>query len=586
MNAGPMDLVLPAGRRPPGEGGSDGAASEGPPAGSGRSLRTPETFPHNGPLCYQMPMRNRDPSPLGQRGLPPTGGISSGEKMRLAVLFIFALLVTTLALTIDRGGSSVYDDEELPPVSQDEPIDDIPVAVSAWEPPIELANQRIDESTPEGRAVIAYDAISAMAVAVRNRSHVNFKYDASEEGSYRRISASELAVPAAAPGLRGRPVELVGMTRDVKPINALERYRLDEDVFVAGHTLWTGLLDCDGQLVRFLHIGDGRQSIAMPAPGTRLKVFGVFHRVIDEVIDGEVLTMPFVLGTKLTPAIPRIEPQPITADLKTLIEFSEQEMIERSAQGLQLGSPHRDPTFYRILGHVRGEAEDYAARLEELPVLSGLEPVQEPDRFRLRPVRVEGAVAYMRRESFEYEDMHPDDAPYNGYWHAIVSRWETDKHTPISVVIPDDLVTGELREWAELTPRERREKDSPVLEGHGLFYRLHGFQGRGDRARKLDGRAVKYPMVILAAAPSISIQPRDDRRSDTSFMLGFGGVGLLIAGSLSMLLWRDRKRSAKHEAHMREERLKRRRKSSAGGMPPLGAKPGAQMPPQGNKDEG
>ena len=184
-------------------------------------------------------------------------------------------------------------------------------------------------------------------------------------------------------------------------------------------------------------------------------------------------------------------------------------------------------------------------------VLEGKAPLQHPEDYRLRPVRVEGALAYLQRESFEYLDMRPEDAPVLAYWHAIIGRWAAEDHTPISVMIPDGQVPQELIDWSRLPKNDRRRYEIPKVELAGLFLRTHAFEAKG-------GERVRHPMVVALERPKFEFA---DTRGpdDTNFMLGFIAVGVVVAGGLTIMLVRDRKRSRRTAEHLRERRQKRTR---------------------------
>ncbi len=502
---------------------------------------------------------------------PRTPGTTPAEMRRLVVLFLCGGAMALVVLGVfDDPTASDSGADQLPPLREETLEFQADREISPWRPDRERLNGLISDSGPRGRlAPDTGEAINLLAIPLSQRSHLDFKSDPAfaEVGGYELVPPKELADPARSDELRGRPVEVVG-TLVSQEFADPRRYELDREIF-GDRPLVSGVLRTDdGVEVNFIEIR--RDASIEPLIVTlRYKVMGVFYRLV-EVGDTGVIR-PFVLAKKMVRPLPRVlsaehAPDVLPDDLAGRLRAIEDETLDRA--------PHLDAEFMELVGYLLKKGPAAIPEDAEVVTLSGRDPLNHPDEFRLRPVRMEGLLVYAWKETLEYEDMRPEDAPLLGYWHVIVSDPDPEVNVPISVIIPSDSVPEELAEWEAVY---RALKSRPWLDVTGIYYRLHAYEARGGKQRD---REVHLPVIIAVGMPEITVSTPAEATDVTAFLLVFSLVGVGLVGGLVWMLSRDRRHSRHLDARMRESRVRRRRTQGMDlnipkGSTPTGDEPGA-----------
>lgn len=484
-------------------------------------------------------------------------GLSRREQFRLLVWFALGLVVAGLILK--RLGPS-DGSEDIPtvltPVESSRPEGppvDLTIGVPPWRPPLQRLNEIISEKTPIDRLKTFPEAFNILGDLVRKRPHTNFLHDPERKavGGYERLlSVETISDPARGPDNRGRPVEIVGLARTSSPTDARAQ-GLDPEVFPA--PLLSGILDVMGLPVRYLLVGSSDQDAATPISlltgGERIKLMGVFFRVADEVLEGTnaSTTLPVIIAKRVVPAL--------DLDVRDSLPERTADELQEAENHHILRAPHQERTFYDVMGYLLGKGKNLMPEGELQVLPKGMGPLTRPDDFRLKPVRVRGYLVYLNKESFEFEDMRAEDGPTLGYWHAIVADANPAQNCPISLAIPEPMVSPELKAFFELPAHKRGEGGSQIIEVDGLYYRVMAYQSQGPRKSK--GPDVRMPLVIAATNVSL-VAPAAQLNQRPFWIKIFLGLGVLIAILVAMLL-RDRKRSARLETELRAGRLERRR---------------------------
>ena len=472
--------------------------------------------------------------------------LSGGERVRLLLLFALAIAVTLVLLQMM---SQQEEDPEPPsPPKTEVPVIDITENVPPWDPPKSELNRLIQDGGQRGRLTSTPDALKLLAPRVRDRSHARFRADPSraDVGGFRLVTGAELVDPANRLDLRGEPVEVHGRLDD-QGLQAVDPavHGLTE---VGFPVLFGGnFLAEDGTPVRFLVMQpeeDGTHSIPMVA--RPLKLLGVFYRLVEEDLDsGGLKVFPFVLATRIRERIP--------LEVDDVLSPGIEENI-RAIEEFQLGNtPHREDEFYDVLGYVLSKGETLTAEGEEVLELEGRDPLDRPNKYRLKPVKFSGVLVYVGRESFEYEDMRPEDAPVLGYWHLILSKDDPEVNAPIGVIVPKENIPDSLKDFIGV--EDRGQKGRPLVTVEGIYYRVHSYLSRGGRQR---AQEVHLPLMI-ASSISVKDVPKGKPVRMKGFFMGFLGLGLLMGGALTWMVWRDRKRAVEMDKKIREQRLSRRK---------------------------
>jgi hypothetical protein len=482
---------------------------------------------------------------------------SSREMFRLGILFVSSAMLLTVVLAMygrDDGSNRESPkvllagdgDEVRPPI-------ELGTTVTPWAPPIDELNRLIQDHTPVGRAELVIPAaMKILGPMVRDRSHVQFKWDPKmkDVGGYERVAPEDLADPAKAASFRGRPVEVLGILEE-RMTRAPDFYELDAEKFPLA--LIEGVVRTDsGVRVRFLEVQETKKNqFALPLVGRPYKVMGVFYRLVDVDFDQpEVETRPFILATRVVDAIPLRLRETLPDDLAERIRETESVDLTRA--------PHQDQTFYDLVGYVLKKGKD-ALPLhegEEPELLRGREPRDDPERFRLRAVRVQGIVVHAQKESFEYEDMRPEDAPLRSYFHLIVADPLVDQNVPVSLLVASETLPPELDAYRRADREERRRLPKLLLDAEGIYYRRHAYESVGDRRGP---EIVHLPMVIAVGDIKVWNPSQGESTQAKGFLLAFIIVGVGIVGGLVFMMSRDRRRGHDLDVHLRDTRLKRRK---------------------------
>jgi hypothetical protein len=482
---------------------------------------------------------------------------SSREMFRLGILFWAAVALVTVVLAMYGGddGSNRAPrkvllagdgDEVRPPIELD-------TAVTPWMPPIDELNRLIQDHTPAGRAELVIPAaMKILGPMVRNRSHVQFKWDPKMQdvGGYERVAPEDLADPAKAASFRGRPVEVLGILEE-RITRSPEFYELDAQKFPLA--LIEGVVRTDsGVWVRFLEVQEAKKNeYALPLVGRPYKVMGVFYRLVDvDLEQSEVETRPFILATRVVDAIPLRLLETLPDDLAQRIRQIEEVDLTRA--------PHQDQTFYDLVGYVLKKGKDalHLREGEEPELLRGREPRDDPERFRLRAVRVQGIVVHAQKESFEYEEMRPEDAPLRSYFHLIVADADIDRNVPVSLLVATETLPPDLDAYRRADREERRRLPKLVVDAEGIYYRRHAYESVGDRRGP---EIVHLPMVLAVGDIKVWNPSQGESTQTKGFLMAFIVVGVGIVAGLVFMMSRDRRRGHDLDVHLRDTRLKRRK---------------------------
>ncbi len=486
-------------------------------------------------------------------------GMTRREGIRLLILFVFGAAIAGVVLT------NTFDRSEAPPTPVYQPAPDpndpgpstgpanLVVAVPPWRPPVERLDAMLDESAPTNRVKTQTEALNLLALLVRDRPHRNFRDDPEFKsvGGYERVpDLRPLLDPATARRYRARPIEIVGRVLR-SGLESPEELGLDPKEFPL--PALAGVLEVEGLEVEFLHVmgldAKNETKVELPIPGMIVKVVGVFFRLRDEIAAGASTptTRPVILAKRVVTALSLKARDTLPPDADIELQHAEQQSILRP--------PHEDPVFFDVLGYVLAKEERVVPEGEEPLSLASLEPLYVPDKYRLKPVKVRGHVMYLGEESFELEEMRPEDAPILGYWHAIVADGNPQVHVPISLVIPTKELPPELAAWAAALPAERRKLPLPYIECVGLYYRVHAFLAVGDKA---SGRRETRMPLVIAAGPLHSVPAPKPVDPQPFWWWVFAGLGALVLVFVLMLV-RDRRRARVLDSELRSARTQRRK---------------------------
>ena len=483
---------------------------------------------------------------------PSAGLVTGRERVRLILLFLFAALIAGVVLS-EFGGPAAPRVEE--PEVQDGGSGALvaETVVTPWAPPLARINEIVKQRTREERVRFYPEALGLLADRLRSRALEHFRRDPEyrDVGQFELVPVAALADPARSGEFRGRPVEVLGTFDSTSFADPQRDLGLDESFSTP---VYEGYLGTDEGPVRFSLVGS--TVVPMLALGSRVKVRGVFYRVIDEdpTGDGSYRSVPWILAKSVDPILPIKLVDTLPPDFAELIRD-----IETTAD--QLLPPHLEPTFWDLLGFVLANGRDALPEGTEPLLLRGLDPLERPDTLRLEPVRVTGTLVYLFWESFEWEGMRAEDAPGGllGYWHAVVSERSPEVDVPISVILPFEHLPAGFVTGAR-------------VDITGLYYKVHAYAARKNR-----GTLIRSPFV-MAVEPPVVIAPPIPAEDTTVLILAFAGLGVVIGVLLFFAVRRDRKRGEALQARLREARLERRRSSGMDLNRALDEGPGPDRP--------
>jgi len=464
-------------------------------------------------------------------------GLPRGEAMKLGSLFMLALLFTFFVLwgLRDQTRKPVL---PLPPIPSrvDKGID-IKVEVIPWRPPRRRLNSIIRQSTRADRVRSYPEAINILAPLVADRPYTHFLLDEEYEdvGGFALVPIEDLLDPARSLEFRAEPIEVKGVLREWRSVLP-SAFELDEKVFK--RPLWLAELEVEGHPVQALLLGKPPDSIV--TPGRIYKVRGVFYRLRDILkrVDEngreveEYVTVPLLLAKSVAPVVPLHLVEKLPPDLKDRIkDATDYEDLPPP--------PQADENFFVLAGYALAHKNRIPGPDDEVIFVKGRGVIENPEEYRLKFVETRGEIVYMNWEGFEYPDMRPEDAPTLGYWHCIISHSQPSINAPISLLIP----------WAELP---EGIGIGAVVRARGIYFRVHAYENR-------KGQLSLTPLVVA------TMDPWPDPLKPTTiadpFVVGaiiaFGLVTLLLVG----MLVRDRRRAARLEEKLREERVRRRHAS-------------------------
>ncbi len=473
----------------------------------------------------------------------------------MMLLFVLAAIFTGIFLFVWGGQNPAKPSE---PFDKPKPRDIIfETEVVPWKPPVDQLNELIHEDSQLQRVKNYPRALNLLAIALRNHLSTHILHDPALKavGGFERLDpekVDEISLPENAPKWRGRPVEVVGtvITSEIVADSDAE-LGLDPEVFRI--PLQRGVLDVAGREVLFLMIAEEGRILQ---PGERIKIRGAFYRVKEvprdwaagETDPAEYAVLPMILGKEMLPAVP--------LDLRDHLPEGFADSLKNLPVERIKTPPQEDGDFFILLGYILGRGEAALEGAEPLQ-LRGHEPLERPDDYVLDPVRVWGQIVYLAWESFDIEGMREEDAPIQGFWHAIVADPMPKLHVPISVIIPmTDLPPGIVKgAWVNVK---------------GLYFRVHAFPNQ-------KGVDVRMPMMIATSPPELSVVKEDT--SVNRFLWYFVAAGLVLVGGLVIMLVRDRRRARRLDTAIREKRTTRRKRE--------GMDLNVLMPPSGEAgDEG
>lgn len=490
--------------------------------------------------------------------------VSRTEIVRLVALFGLAAALTTAILTLSDAGSGTSSGSPLegvlpldaPPAGA--PAEFVPV-VPPWRPPVARLNELLDDASPDARSWPAPEAFRLLAAAVRDRPHFHFKHDpefAGAGGFERVVQPRNLADPARAATLRGRPVEIVG---DLLACGSVEPARLGLDPKDFGGPVLDGVVETAGQPVRFLlpAAGGGEAAGPPPSPGARTKVQGVFFRIeaIPEPSGAPAALRPVIIAKRVVPALPRVLSEPpaeLPPGLGAAVESIESADPRRP--------PAQDAAFFTVLAWASAQPGiETTSQPPAPPRLGGRDPLERAADFRLRPVRARGHVVHLRRESFEFPEMRPEDAPVLGYWHAILADGDPAENVPVSVIIgtpalPEVLDAARADIDAGPGAGPGPGGPAPYVELTGVFYRVHAFANRQPDGER---RFTRLPLVIAFPGARAATPPGPADLTGYWTVL-FSVLGLLVL-VLAVMFTLDRARSQRVDDALRASRMIRNR---------------------------
>jgi hypothetical protein len=467
------------------------------------------------------------------------------------MIFLLALVVVAAYLHL-----SAKPDPGTGPVDFGAPATpeiDVVMPVAPWHPPVEELNRAIREATQEDRVRVHGEALARFARLVRDRPHVQFKADRSvvPEGGFDRLDPARLLDPAETPALRARPVEFVGSIASYGPVDVEDAYGLDSREFPRS-PYFQGTLVADGVEIDWLWLEESPFRVPALFQDRKWKLQGVFFRLSEVLVEDErFVARPLILAKKIVPVVPLQPLESLPEDFAEEVAWAE---MERLAGDLRV-----DPTFLALVGYVLAKGDSAIPAGEEPLEWAGLDPLEDPAAWRLKPVRVRGQVLYMHYESFGYEEYSPKDGPAAGYWHAIISPKDPELNAPLSYVIPGDALPEAFRDWARASTAERQRMAAPEVEVRGIYYRLHAFESRGtpESRRRGETRTSRLPMVVAVGAPRLIHVP-PDRSRDSFFKAYFVAAGVL-ALLFALLVARDRRRAQEADLRIRMSRSRRLR---------------------------